>query len=265
MNLLDLPIVIAGFALFVIYLVKVAPRRNLQQLSNNQENVLSKEVKQLRFDASDRKVKKFGLTFILPSALTILKVLNFKQFLLTVWRSTAVFKGNAQASSKFVIFAMYEKGEIRKDVFNALETLSQLGFSVVLINSRKLSDQSREKISKLVFCYLERPNYGRDFGSYKDGVRWLYKNHKEDYQSASRLLFINDSVFFSRKNLADFFSSLTDTQFPVFGATMNYQIIPHIGSFCLSVDSSIFTNKKFLEFWKRYRKTDLRAPTITPG
>ena len=264
MDQLNMPILIAGLAIIIIFQTKVSPKL-FQQQKVKANNQLSKEVDQLRFDANDRKVKKFGFTFFLPSALTILRILNLKQFLSTFWRSSEMYAGDARGSNKFVIFAIYEKGEIRRDIRNALEVLTELGYSVVLVNSRKLSAPARESISKIVFNYIERPNYGRDFGSYKDGINWLCKSYAGEYSEASRILFLNDSVFYSRKNLDVFFNSLMETQYSVFGATINYQKIPHIGSFCLSVDSSILMNREFLKFWKKYRKTDLRAHTIKFG
>lgn len=256
--------VIAGFAVLVVFLSKVSSR-SLRTQKVKSDNQLSKEVERLRFDADERKIKKFGFTFVLPSALTILRVLNFLQFLKTIWRSNKVHKGEAKASSKFVIFAIYENGEIRSDVYHAIAILSKLDYSVVLVNTRQLSYQGREKVTKLVFSYIERPNYGRDFGSYKDGILWLSNSYAEDYAQASRLLFLNDSIFYSRKKLEEFFLSLMETDFPVLGATINYQKTPHIGSFCLSLDNSVITNSKFLKFWKQYRKTDLRAHTIKYG
>lgn len=229
------------------------------------ENLLKKEALKLRDDASERVIRKFGMMWALPSALTILRLLNFWQFCKTFWKTPMVYKFAEVHSDVLVVFAIYEKNKIRADIRNALIELDQLGYSILLVNSRKLSQDARNDLSNYVEIYMERPNYGRDFGSYKDGILWAYRNLQHQIPELKRLLMLNDSVFYSRQGLNEFFSGLIETNSPVYGATINYQKIPHIGSFCISVNSDIVRNKKFKKYWRKYRKTDLRAHTIKFG
>jgi hypothetical protein len=235
------------------------------KISNKEEKSLRKEAEKLRIDADTRRVKKFGFVWILPSALTILRFLNFKQFLLTCLKKPTVHRFNAQVTNKIVLFAIYEKEVVRDDVRNALKELHDLDCTIVLVNSRRLTEVSRNEIAQLVSVYIERPNYGRDFGSYKDGFLWIAENMSKDFANLERFLMLNDSVFFSKVHLKNFLSKLLDSPAPVFGATMNYQNTAHIGSFCISLSSPIVQNKEFQKFWNRYRKTDLRAHTIKYG
>jgi hypothetical protein len=259
---------------FVIFLVLFRPSLNFarkagltnrSEQSPKTENTLRKEALQLREDADERVIRKFGTLWVMPSALSILRLLNYWQFVKTFWRTPMVYQFSEVDSEVLVVFAIYEKTKLRVDVKNALSELNKLGYSVVLVNSRKLSPEARDDLASFVKIYIERPNYGRDFGSYKDGILWIYKNLKQQIPSFKRLLILNDSVFYSRIKLQEFFSNLIETEAPVYGATINYQKIPHIGSFCLSVDSSIIGNKKFAKYWRKYRKTDLRAHTIKYG
>lgn len=238
---------------------------NRAGVSDRTENTLKKETLKLRDDANERVIRKFGTLWVLPSALTILRIQNFWQFFKTFWKTPMVYKFEEIHSDVLVVFAIYEKNKLRADIKNALVELNRLGYSIFLVNSRKLSQQSRSELAKYVSVYMERPNYGRDFGSYKDAILWTYKNLTQHIPLLKRLLMLNDSVFYSRNNLQSFFSDLIETQSPVFGATINYQKIPHIGSFCVSVNSEVIQNKKFRKYWEKYRKTDLRAHTIKYG
>jgi hypothetical protein len=255
-------VVLLSFAVFALMTKVFSSRSNK---SDSTIEKLDREVRQLQDSVSDHRKKKLGFTFVLPLALTILRLLNFKQYCLTFWKKTNVFDYEARKSKTFAIFAIYEKGNIRSDVMRAIEVLADLNYSIILVNSRKLNKESREKISKFVFSYIERPNYGRDFGSYKDGYLWLYKTHKNEYLAADRLLFINDSVYYSRTSLSEFFKSLRDNSVDALGATINYDRYPHIGSFCLSIGPAIIASDEFVSYWKRYRKTDLRPNTIKHG
>ena len=235
------------------------------KVTERDDRSLRKEVRKLQDDEDTRRIRKFGFVWVLPSALTILRLLNFKQFLLTCMKKPSIYRLNPRTSKKIVLFAIYEKENIRNDVKNALKELYELDCTIVLVNSRRLSEASRNELTQWTTAYIERPNYGRDFGSYKDGMLWIYKNLKPEVMDVERLLILNDSVFYTRANLRSFFTSLLNTQRPVYGATMNFQIIAHIGSFCLSLSSSIFQHKDFKKFWRKYRKTDLRAHTIKYG
>lgn len=235
------------------------------KITEREDRSLRKEVEKLQDDEDTRRIRKFGFVWVLPSALTILRFLNHKQFLLTFYKKPNVYRSTSRLTGRIVLFALYEKDVLRKDVKNALKELYELDCTIVLVNSRKLSEASRNELTQWTTAYIERPNYGRDFGSYKDGMLWIYKNLKPEVIDVERLLILNDSVFYTRANLRSFFTSLVNTQRPVYGATMNFQIIPHIGSFCLSLSSSIFQHKDFKKFWRKYRKTDLRAHTIKYG
>jgi hypothetical protein len=251
-----------AFAVFAI-MTKVVSNRSNRSDSTNEK--LDREVRMLQDSVTNHRFKKLGFTFVLPSALIFLRLINFKQFCLTFWKKAETFDYEERDSKVFAIFAIYEKGNIRNDVMRALEVLADLNYSIILVNSRKLNEESRVKISKVVFSYIERPNYGRDFGSYKDGFLWLYKKHRDKYLAADRLLFLNDSVYYSRNSLSEFFKLLRDNSVDALGATINHDRYTHIGSFCLSVGPAIIARDEFVDYWKKYRKTDLRPNTIKNG
>ena len=253
------------FLVFAVSLATVRLMAKSTEKTNSSEKRLEAELAALRDYDSSRKIRKLGLSILLPSTLTILRLLNLKNYLLTFWKVNDILVSETKVSRKIVIFAIYEKETIRDDIKKALEELSELDASIILVNTRKLSQKNRDEISKLVWTYIERPNYGRDFGSYKDGFLWLYKNQKQIYLDAERLFFLNDSVFFSRMYLQEFFTKLLSSSRPVLGATVNYHDQPHVGSFCISFGSSVFKNVKFIRYWKRYHKTDLRTRTIKYG
>ena len=260
--ILAIPVLLMLSAFLTMILSKSGMRG---KMINKEQNSLRKEAEELRIDADTRRVKKFGFVWVLPSALTILRLLNFKQFLLTCTKRPTIYRLNPQTTKKIVLFAIYEKGEIRDDVRSALRELHALECTVILVNSRKLSEASRNELAQWTTTYIERPNYGRDFGSYKDGMLWIYKHLSEEFMNVERFMILNDSVFYARSNLPQFFSALLNTQAPVFGATMNYQKVPHIGSFCISLSGKVAQHPKLKSFWKKYRKTDLRAHTIRYG
>ncbi len=194
----------------------------------------------------------------LPSVILWLQILNFKNYVNNLFSTTKIYKNNEISSGKVALIALFEKGKIRNDVKGLLITLKNKGFNIVGVNTQKLDEEER----KYFDLYVERFNYGRDFGSYKVGFLNLFKikNLKLD-----KLLLLNDSIFYAKTNLENLIDDLCNESFDVIGATENFEIIHHIGSFCLSISSEIFTSKRFKSYWKKFRPTDIRPHNIKYG
>ena len=144
---------------------------------------------------------------------------------------------------KILLMALYEKGRLRPDILNLLETAKTSGLYVIAVNTSKVLQP--ESLQDCIDCYIERPNFGRDFGSYQTGFMYLFKQGWET--QCPRLLMLNDSLFFSKKNLAAFLEKMTNNDIEVLGATENYEEDYHLGSFCVSVCQSILKKQLFVK------------------
>ena len=164
-------------------------------------------------------------------------------------------------SQKILLLALYEKGTLRSDIETLLAVAKRLDMYTVCVNTLKLD--SPERYNGLIDCYVERYNFGRDFGSYKTGFLHLYKRQWEE--RCPRVLMLNDSIFYSQKELMPFMAKLLNTKSEVLGATENHQIEYHIGSFCLSLDGCTIRKEAFRRYWKQYANSDLRHVVIIRG
>lgn len=162
---------------------------------------------------------------------------------------------------KILLLALFEKGKLRADIINLLKAAKSQDIFVVCVNTSRLG--SPKDYDALLDCYIERYNFGRDFGSYKAGVSHLTK--RGYLIKCPRLILLNDSVFYSRKNINNFILSLCNTDIEVLGATENHEIEHHLGSFCLSLSNSVFVNNKFTQYWRKYKRSDVRPIVIKKG
>ena len=162
---------------------------------------------------------------------------------------------------KILLIALFEKGQIREDVRIALEAAKVQGVYVVGVNTLKIDqpDGCREFID----CYIERFNFGRDFGSYKTGFEYLYTNGLAE--KCPRLLMINDSVFFSKKHISNFLRDMFVDDVEILGATENHEIEHHLGSFCIAMSNKIINSDKVKRYWRRYQCSDVRPLVIKKG
>ncbi|MCX8962294.1 hypothetical protein EHW64_14420 [Erwinia psidii] len=165
------------------------------------------------------------------------------------------------SQGKVMLLALYEKNELRNDTLALLTEAKSQGVYIVAVNTLKLTPENY--VPELIDAYIERDNFGRDFGSYQVGMKYLYDNKIAD--SCERLLIINDSIFFSKIGLRNFISQLYNTQVEVLGATENREISHHLGSFCISVAGDIVRKEKFENFWKSYKSSNVRPFVIKRG
>lgn len=159
------------------------------------------------------------------------------------------------------IVALYQKGRLRPDSVRLVQALKTFGCYVIAINTQRLDDP--EGLRRLCDCYIERVNFGRDFGSYKAGFQHLYR--KGWHEVCPRLLMVNDSVFCVSDRIDTFISDLMSSEIEVLGSTENYEISHHLGSFCIAVSNRILRHSSFRRFWATYRNSDVRPRVIRRG
>ncbi|WP_139305962.1 rhamnan synthesis F family protein [Paracoccus sanguinis] len=162
-----------------------------------------------------------------------------------------------------MLLALYQKGRVRPDVWRMLRAARALDLHIVAVNTLRLQTDEIEALKEVVDCYIERPNFGRDFGSYRTG--FLHISDRGWCADCPRLLMLNDSVYFSQTRTPAFLRDMMDSPVEVLGATENFEIEHHLGSFCIAMDGSILRNPRFQKYWREYRLTDVRPAVIRNG
>ncbi len=165
------------------------------------------------------------------------------------------------AGQPILLLALYQKGRLRPDTIRLLETAKAAGLYVVAVNTLRLDPV--QKIEAVVDCYIERFNFGRDFGSYKAGFAHLVRRGHD--KQCPRLLMMNDSVFFTRTRLPKFLADMIGPSPEVLGSTENFEMQHHLGSFCIAMSNRILRHPTFLRYWQRYRLSDIRPTVIHQG
>jgi len=205
--------------------------------------------------------------FLFATRFFLFSTFHLKSFFkrLTIWmrgkkEEIHVFGENAD-HRKILIMALHQKKNLRKDLVRLLHVIKEKKFYVILVNTSSIANP--QDLNELCDIYIERDEYGRDFASYKLAFMLLYR--KGMHETCERLIMLNDSVFYARNGLPEFIEQLSDSNSDVIGATENFEIQYHIGSFCISISGKILRDKRFFEFWKRYKMTDVRPDVIKKG
>lgn len=166
------------------------------------------------------------------------------------------------AEERFCILAIYQTGRPDENLNNYLELLMSKGFAVLVINSGRLN--APEEIASLCWHYIERPNLGRDFGSYQYGA--LYLRTLLQGRTPKQVLFCNDSVAILPDRLESFFDKyiLNDDQEWI-GVTENHVSHYHVSSWFFCINGTVWDRQTIKSFWESYKALDCRPYTIAAG
>ena len=196
-----------------------------------------------------------------PAIMLYLNGLSEKQRLKSMFKTATEFWRIPYKGEKVLLIALFQKGKLRPDTQRMLEAAKRKGIYVIAINSLKLS--APEELRHCIDLYIERFNFGRDFGSYKHGFLDIFKSGLAD--KCPRLLMLNDSVFYSTSRIENFLDEMMESDVEVLGGTENYEISYHLGSFCIAFAGNILRHKRFQKYWKSYRLSDVRPKVIKRG
>lgn len=211
-----------------------------------------------------RLLQAANFSFIWTSYLPILLALSAKSILVylkSIGARPTFFWEEPYEGQKLAIVALYQKGRLRKDSERLLKALKERDCYVLAVNTLKLKDP--ETCREYVDCYVERFNFGRDFGSYKAAFQTVFA--RGWHESCPRALIINDSVYCISDRIGPFIDEIMNSDIEVLGSTENYETSHHLGSFCIAFCGRILRHKKFRKYWKKYRNSDIRPTVIHRG
>jgi hypothetical protein len=206
-------------------------------------------------------IHRIHSVMLYPAARIIVGAQSEYQRVKTLGKSPKIHFEEGYDGQPIMLLALYQKGRLRPDVIRLLRAAKAQGLYVLGVNTLKL--QQPEELRGLIDCYIERSNFGRDFGSYKTGFLHLFSRRWEG--TCPRLVMLNDSVFYASRGLDKFIDELATSQTEVLGGTENYEIEYHLGSFCISMAQSVLKADRFKAYWKGYRLTDVRPVVIKRG
>lgn len=159
----------------------------------------------------------------------------------------------------FCVFHLYQPRGLSANVVRAIATLAELKIKVVAVSNVPLQPGDLDVLRPHIHTYIQRRNFGRDFGGYRRGVLYVLDTYKPD-----RLLLLNDSVYYAARGLKAFFTGLCEAG-PFVGASENHELRHHIGSYAVGFGPQVIANPRFRQYWEDYRSTEIRPRVIWKG
>lgn len=191
------------------------------------------------------------------------------------------FEGGLPATVRIAIVVIYPTDGLLPSHLRMLRYLAAKGYAPFVVSNLPLPEADRTRILPAVWRYLERPNFGYDFGGYRDGVLEL----AGELGRLERLLFLNDSTWFPLPGMEDWLDAVEALGVDFAGAATNYgtprpevdafrQIAWdyrashrnfHYCSFALCLRPAVLRHPGFLCYWRRLRLSDKKRRTVRRG
>jgi hypothetical protein len=185
-------------------------------------------------------------------------------------RHLKVTPGDLPASAKVAVYLIFQPRGLADSSLMTCRHLASSGYAPLVVSNAALSESDRSRLQAVSWKVVERPNFGYDFGGYRDGV-WLLQQWSVQPES---LILMNDSIWFPAlegdQTIATMEAMPSDFKGVLTlgtgeGAVLRRGREPFLGSFFLMFSRRALASQEFVEFWRSYRNTSNKYKTIRRG
>jgi Rhamnan synthesis protein F len=182
---------------------------------------------------------------------------------------------------KFAVYLMFPSRGLLQSHLLALAYLKANGFEAVVVTNYPLNSPDREHLLENCWSLIERPNYGYDFGGYRDAMFMLAPL----FHQMDRLVILNDSTWFPLPEKSDWLRDVEKLNVDFCGAISGSRMSRgqgkdhrnlkwtfsstnrdfHYCSFALAFSGRLINDPKFLRFWRKIRLTKIKNKTVRRG
>ncbi|QHE77285.1 rhamnan synthesis F family protein [Hydrogenophaga sp. PBL-H3] len=179
-----------------------------------------------------------------------------------------VMNGAAPLGRKVAIFLVYQPRGMSASAVATCRHLTERGYSVVLVANSPVSASDEQAMGRWVWRFVERPNFGYDFGGYRDGIRLLWHWSV----SPECLIILNDSVWFPLDRNEAMLNSMEASKAGFLGALRHVDWpemdTEHAGiflSYFFLIKRAVLNSDVFVNYWNNYVSTSNKYLTVRRG
>lgn len=188
------------------------------------------------------------------------------------WTAIDEHAGQQAQKAKIAVFLIYQPKALAPSVLQTCRYLDSQGYAVLLVANGGLEAVDRALCLPWCWRLLERPNFGYDFGGYRDGIFWLWR----EKIVPSRLLLVNDSIWFPLCTDSDVLSRIEALDHDPAGLLMHTRSRyagdaarklegSFVESYLLLISSTLFQSDAFARYWRDYVPSNAKHVTIKRG
>lgn len=176
--------------------------------------------------------------------------------------------GAVPLGEKVAILLLYQPRGMAASALATVEHLTGRGYAVLAVVNHPVSPADAERLLPRVWRCVERPNFGYDFGGYRDAIRLLQRWRVEP----AHTLLLNDSVWFPL-DPAEGLIGAFEASPAWFGGAFRFVDPPghdaeHAGiflSYCFHFRAPLWRHDAFVAFWRDYVCSSNKVLTVKRG
>lgn len=182
--------------------------------------------------------------------------------------------GTVARQTKVVIFLIYQPKGVPPSVFLTLEYLIRTGYAPLVVMNSPILPADAARLRSTSWLLVTRPNFGYDFGGYRDGLRIL----RQTGEVPKRLIIMNDSVWFPMQGdpIPHLEARLDDGGLDAVGLNQDQKVRYHkdgtyhfelrqLESYFFLFSKACLESSAFANYWSAYRMSSNKAYTIKHG
>lgn len=189
--------------------------------------------------------------------------------------------GKLALGNRVAIYLIFPSDGLLKSHLIALDYIIHCGYAPLVVSNLPLKPEEQDEILQRSGALILRPNFGYDFGGYRDAIRFL----EPRLSQLDHLAILNDSSWFPLQPTLNWFEEAEAKNCDFVGSAEHWSMDPfrdwnferddwapskfnpeyHYCSFSLLIGSKILQSKDFLRFWQSFRATNYKPLTIKRG
>ncbi|TNJ41025.1 rhamnan synthesis F family protein [Phaeobacter sp. B1627] len=200
---------------------------------------------------------------------------------LVLARKKQITEGGIAATPKLAVYLIFPQSGLLASHEIALTHLVENGYAPIVVSNLPLGDADKLRLRQQATLIIERPNFGYDFGGYRDGLLEAVAR----FSGTERLVLLNDSAWFPLPGSANWLQEAEAMELDFVGAATNYghaRVNPedfreiewsyssthrnfHYCSFALMISGALLRDPAFLRFWQKFPLTNNKTVTVRRG
>lgn len=173
---------------------------------------------------------------------------------------SVIHDGTGLCSPNMAILLLYAPDGVQDDYYRMLDYLEKNNISAVIVSQLPLHKRDLVKLTFRARLIIERPNFGYDFGGYREGVLTLLNRG----YSLRNLFIVNDSIWFPMSCDSDLIEAALCDSSDLYGIYMNDQRKKphqhHLQSYFYRFGPNLTQHSDFENYWRKlivYNNKDL--------
>ncbi len=148
------------------------------------------------------------------------------------------------------VVLIYQPTGILPSLIKSLQHLRDNGFAPVVVSNAPLKANDLEILRQHSFLVMQRPNFGYDFGGYRDAILHLL----ESGLRPDNLLVMNDSIWFPLTSESEIASQIRAQRSDMYGIVLAERPAEphrtHLQSYMFSFKKRLVEHEDFERFWR---------------